>query len=138
VSEIKKWCWRISTHLIACLVSGTAILIYDRFPFLDTACISQAHIVSQNSRGDQLEQSEEICDGFVHSFTVFINIIPARFGSKKTVFVYDLKNSVPKISWEDDNNIMIDIPDGLFFYRKVDKFQSIHINFKDNNNILSK
>jgi hypothetical protein len=130
VPKIKKWLWRLTTHAIACMITAIAVLFYVYIPLVDTGCFENPRVISKNNRGDEVELNEQICDGFGHSITVFINLIPSRTGRKETVLSYEQGNADPKVSWDGDGVLIIDIPEGALIHRKIEDSHGLNIRYR--------
>jgi hypothetical protein len=126
---LRKWTWVISTHSVVGFISILVVLIYIFVPSGEADCVEQGRITSHNGRNDEIEVVDKICEGFARPDATFVNIIPVRLEHKSLVFSYLPNGEEPNISWITDDLIVIDIPESLHIYRKVEKIGTIDINY---------
>jgi hypothetical protein len=131
MKKLKLWLGLIVLLMVAYPISRAIVLIYVYFPSADADCVWQGRIVSENGRGDRVEQAEEFCDGFLHSLTGTISILPASFGLRRAVLMYDLRGDEPKIFWQDDNNVIIEMSNDVYVYRRQEWSYGINVHFKE-------
>ncbi len=119
----------ISYFLVASL-AGLLVFIYDRIP-LTEGCKTVNNVISKGPHGDQVEMSEEFCEGIANSAraTLFLRAYDTKI--KESFFVYDIDASLnPLIEWR-DNSLIVSIKNEGKVYKRLNNVNNIKIIYSD-------
>lgn len=126
-----KWSGLVILCGLVTIACAFAAYVYSKMPPNMEKCITQQQTVSRNSRGDEVNMSEELCEGIASSATTTLLLTMNGTKTGTPFFTYDINTSYPPtFGWIDNTTLLVRIKGEGPVYKQLDHVAGVTIRYE--------